>query len=214
MHTSLDGRWLRTGLYESELAHLVDRKARRSWLIHAAEGEAVVLASVVLHGPSRPAAAAAAARRAGPGTGRGRPPARAGVARRGRAGVRRPGSGRGVPAGVGPGPPAGAGRGVPAGVLPPGVGFADRGVPAGVGPGPGVRRPGPAGPLPGPGCTRRGFAARGGRGLPPGRAGVCPPGFAVRGWPGRYARLSRRPVFARLLVTKKSQKDKKKISKT
>ncbi|RGE46786.1 hypothetical protein DZC30_03225 [Comamonas testosteroni] len=39
MHTSFDGRWLRTGFYDSEVAHLVDRKSRRSWLINAAEGE-------------------------------------------------------------------------------------------------------------------------------------------------------------------------------
>lgn len=38
MHTSYDGRWLRTGFYDSELAHLVDRKSRRSWLITKAEG--------------------------------------------------------------------------------------------------------------------------------------------------------------------------------
>lgn len=41
MHTSFDGRWLRTGFYDSEIAHLVDRKSRRSWLINAAEGEAL-----------------------------------------------------------------------------------------------------------------------------------------------------------------------------
>ena len=41
MHTSFDGRWLRTGFYDSEVAHLVDRKSRRSWLINAAEGEAL-----------------------------------------------------------------------------------------------------------------------------------------------------------------------------
>ena len=169
--------------------------------------------------------------RSGPGLGR------AGAARRGSppgpgaeppARGSPPGPGRGVPPGVRGQGRAGAAAG--AGVYPPGFcrpersGFAagaGRGLPpgfaargrAGVYP-PGVRRPGPAGPLPGPGCTRRGFAARGGRGLPPGRAGVCPPGFAARGRPGRYARLSRRPVFARLLVTKKSQKDKEKISKT
>ncbi|MPM31256.1 hypothetical protein SDC9_77811 [bioreactor metagenome] len=131
---------------------------------------------------------------AGLGPGWGRPPRLASGAR---VGAARPG----FAARAGPGSPAGV-RGW-------------------VGPGctSGVRRPGRAGvypprPLPGPGCTRRGFAARGGRGLPPGPAGVCPPGFAARGRPGRYARLSRRPVFARLLVTKKSQKDKKKISKT
>ena len=41
MHTSFDGRWLRTGFYQSETAHLVDRKSRRSWSIDAAEGEAL-----------------------------------------------------------------------------------------------------------------------------------------------------------------------------
>lgn len=39
MHTSYDGRWLRTGFYDSETAHLVDRKSRRSWLISKPEGE-------------------------------------------------------------------------------------------------------------------------------------------------------------------------------
>ena len=156
---------------------------------------------------------------AGSVLGRGRPP---GFARRGQGRGRPPGgSPPGFAAGVRRrGSPPGPGRGVPAGVLPPGaVGVCRRG---------------------GPRCTRRGFAARGGWGLPPGRAGVRPPRFAARGRAGvcppgvrrpgpgrglpagvrrpgpagRYARLSRRPVFARLLVTKKSQKDKVKISKT
>jgi hypothetical protein len=39
MHTSYDGRWLRTGFYDSEAAHLVDRKSRRSWVISKPEGE-------------------------------------------------------------------------------------------------------------------------------------------------------------------------------
>ena len=41
IHTSFDGRWLRTGFYDSETAHLVDRKSRRSWLIRADEAEAL-----------------------------------------------------------------------------------------------------------------------------------------------------------------------------
>lgn len=39
LHTSYDGRWLRTGFYDSDTAHLVDRKSRRSWWISKAEGE-------------------------------------------------------------------------------------------------------------------------------------------------------------------------------
>lgn len=41
IHTSFDGRWLRTGFYDSETAHLVDRKTRRSWVIQAGEAEAL-----------------------------------------------------------------------------------------------------------------------------------------------------------------------------
>ncbi len=120
-----------------------------------------------------------------------RPPSPSGP---GRAGLgpdwgRPPGPGSVPPA---RGSPPGPGRGVPPGVR--GQGRAGAAAGAGVYP-PGFCRPG-----------RSGFAAGAGRGLP---AGVRRPGPA-----GRYARLSRRPVFARLLVTKKSQKDKKKISKT
>lgn len=39
LHTSYDGRWLRTGFYDSEAAHLVDRKSRRSWLISRSDGD-------------------------------------------------------------------------------------------------------------------------------------------------------------------------------
>ena len=39
LHTSYDGRWLRTGFYDSETAHLVDRKSRRSWLISKSDAE-------------------------------------------------------------------------------------------------------------------------------------------------------------------------------
>ncbi|MEQ6433896.1 hypothetical protein V8Z74_02405 [Comamonas sp. w2-DMI] len=41
MHTSFDGRWLRTGFYESDTAHLVDRKSRRSWLLSRAQAQAL-----------------------------------------------------------------------------------------------------------------------------------------------------------------------------
>lgn len=41
LQTSYDGRWLRTGFYDSETAHLVDRKSRRSWLISQSDGDAL-----------------------------------------------------------------------------------------------------------------------------------------------------------------------------
>lgn len=41
MHTSFDGRWLRTGFHESEAAHLVDRKSRRSWQLSPAQAQAL-----------------------------------------------------------------------------------------------------------------------------------------------------------------------------
>lgn len=41
MHASFDGRWLRTGFYDADVAHLVDRKSRRSWRLLRGEGEAL-----------------------------------------------------------------------------------------------------------------------------------------------------------------------------
>ncbi|MEG0447928.1 MAG: hypothetical protein RR687_14305, partial [Comamonas sp.] len=41
MQTSFDGRWLRTGFYDSEVAQLVDRKSRRSWRLLPEEGQAL-----------------------------------------------------------------------------------------------------------------------------------------------------------------------------
>ena len=41
LHTSFDGRWLRTGFYDGDTAHLLDRKSRRSWVL--TEGEANAL---------------------------------------------------------------------------------------------------------------------------------------------------------------------------
>lgn len=41
MHASFDGRWIRTGFYDSETAHLVDRKSRRSWLLDPQQAAAL-----------------------------------------------------------------------------------------------------------------------------------------------------------------------------
>ena len=40
-YVSLDGRWLRTGLYEADSGCLIDRQSRRSWSLSAREDELV-----------------------------------------------------------------------------------------------------------------------------------------------------------------------------